>query len=639
MVKRSFATLSLVRKKRRGSTGLSPGSELQSQPAVVTQVHGSGIQVTASNGFSRVHSQRNPLQVQGRRLARSASDTSATVSKGAYDELGLGMAGSTAVDAPEDAATTVPTFSSLLSPTVLDTDESAKAAFPCSSPPSSRAPSPGPSPSETAVDPDSPVKGSSEQAQVAPAPVWPMSPTSSDVTPTTAEHSLVRVGGPCEEAEIISSPSSLPSPPAMIVATEPLVNNAALEFASILSSSPPSLITHIAEESQFPSTPDELTNISSPVVASVASPLPSSSPVLTHTSPTSYFPLPSHFLPIIPPSPPSSPSALPLPSPPQTATRPILSRSTSSAGNGNSVRFSQTFSPSPLSRTSIVVSGKVVKEEEIKSARRVSSADDYRSLTNPKRPSTAPAGVRGSPKSRNASLSPPPPSPMSLHPPPHPHSTHPPLSTSSAPSSMRGRTSSFLKPLKEDEVLELRPPPRPSSPASSMNSSHSSSSTLNAVPSTSRDPSENWLTSTSSPRFSRTALPSVVMPLPATQKNRRSLAAASMNRSSASLDGGSANGGMRRLSRQMSSTASLVSSVQSEPVIHVTTVEEDMAPPETLSGSNNSGHDDKPESRARVVSRSLDGHGDVAAIRGKVKADRGGKGRFKRFWKQLLSLS
>lgn len=44
-----------------------------------------------------------------------------------------------------------------------------------------------------------------------------------------------------------------------------------------------------------------------------------------------------------------------------------------------------------------------------------------------------------------------------------------------------------------------------------------------AIPSTSRNPDANWLTATTAPRFSRTALPSVVMPLPATNKNRAKL--------------------------------------------------------------------------------------------------------------------
>ncbi|KAG8934218.1 hypothetical protein FRC02_010388 [Tulasnella sp. 418] len=59
------------------------------------------------------------------------------------------------------------------------------------------------------------------------------------------------------------------------------------------------------------------------------------------------------------------------------------------------------------------------------------------------------------------------------------------------------------------------------------------------VPSTSRDPSENWMTAPVTPRFSRTNLPSVVMPIPAnrrtrTQANSRSSSTTSLG---STLDG------------------------------------------------------------------------------------------------------
>ncbi|KAG8885392.1 hypothetical protein FRB98_001811 [Tulasnella sp. 332] len=549
MVRRSFRTLSL---SRRSSTHTSSAPS-QSEPALLptgSSNSGTGIQVTASNGFSRrpqsILFDQNPLQVQGRRSAQTQVQTL-------------------------DAA-----------------------------------------PSDVAVPLS--AAGSSEAAREPTAATAAM--TASTTTAAMSTESITSAAPPILPVNALGTAGSLSG------------SGAAEGLVLPTTSSVPSLTTATVKSGisqgqvQATPSPNSLSVSAQPLLAAeteIGTPQAS----------------------ITPPSPALSP-----PLPPAGNLRPALARSPSSG----TVRFSQTFSPSPLSRTSILVSGEtIVKEKESSgsktSGHRSMSADEIHAMATSRRASALVAPARGVPRTRSHM------SGSSSSPPSIFQGQLPSSSSSSPPSSLRRL--SLLNPLKEDEVLELPPPPsRPASPASSLASTRSSSSTVAAVPSTSRDPSENWLTATSSPRFSRAALPSVVMPMPATAKNRHSLAVASANRSSKSL-----SLDLRRTSSRASSMVSVASSCQSEPApIPVTLVSLSDEHPDTesskISSSSHNSGDSKVKNevvtgKTKGKSKSLEGHGEVAVLRAKsVPAVPGKEGKRKRksskirsFWKQLRMLS
>ncbi|KAG8853529.1 hypothetical protein FRB96_008131 [Tulasnella sp. 330] len=685
MVRRSFRTLSL---SRRSSTHTSSAPS-QSEPALLptgSSNSGTGIQVTASNGFSRrpqsILFDQNPLQVQGRRSAQTQVQTlDAAPSDVAVP---LSAAGSSEAAREPTAATTAMTASTTAmtasTTTAVMSTESITSAAPPILPVNALGtagslsgsgaaeglvlPTTSSVPSLTTATVKSGI--SQGQVQATPSPNslsvsaqpllaaeteigTPQGPVSSMISPasdqTSEEDAAALRGGhedvvsakmpPAEEPFKVETLAVLPAP---TLASSPSEATNSLAPANTpcvgggITASPMSSQVHLA----IPSSDALIASSSSPSHLT-PSPVPSRtpSPISRPSSPS----LPPAS--ITPPSPALSP-----PLPPAGNLRPALARSPSSG----TIRFSQTFSPSPLSRTSILVSGEtIVKEKESSgsktSGHRSMSADEIHAMATSRRASALVAPARGVPRTRSHM------SGSSSSPPSIFQGQLPSSSSSSPPSSLRRL--SLLNPLKEDEVLELPPPPsRPASPASSLASTRSSSSTVAAVPSTSRDPSENWLTATSSPRFSRAALPSVVMPMPATAKNRHSLAVASANRSSKSL-----SLDLRRTSSRASSMVSVASSCQSEPApIPVTLVSLSDEHPDTesskISSSSHNSGDSKVKNevvtgKTKGKSKSLEGHGEVAVLRAKsVPAVPGKEGKRKRksskirsFWKQLRMLS